>query len=237
MNTNSNSYTFMFAIVLVTIVAGLLAFTATSLKPIQDENVRNEKMQSILASIGVDTTRNDAGKIFDKFIKQQLALKEDGSVDKEANAFTLNMKNEIKKDASEQRYPLYIADNQGKKLYIVPLFGKGLWDDIWGYIALDSDKNTIVGATFDHKGETPGLGAEIREVWFQNQFIGKKIFDKPDDFSKNNFVSVRTVKGGAKADDTHGVDAISGGTVTSDKLSKMIEERMQRYLAYFQKSN
>jgi Na+-transporting NADH:ubiquinone oxidoreductase subunit C len=237
MNTNSNSYTFMFAIVLVSIVAGLLAFTATSLKPIQDENIRNEKMQSILASIGVNEDRSNAGNVFDDFIKEQLALTEDGSVDKEANAFTLNMKNEIKKDAGEQRYPLYIADNKGKKLYIVPLFGKGLWDDIWGYIALDSDKNTIIGATFDHKGETPGLGAEIREGWFQEQFIGKKIFDKPDDFTKNNFVSVRTVKGGAKINDTHGVDAISGGTVTSDKLSIMIEERMQHYLAYFQKSN
>jgi len=121
-------------------------------------------------------------------------------------------------------------------MYIVPLFGKGLWDDIWGYIALDSDKNTIVGATFDHKGETPGLGAEIREIWFQKQFVGKKIFDKPNDFSKNNFVSVCTVKGGAKADDTHGVDAISGGTVTSNKLSIMINERIQHYLAYFNKS-
>lgn len=236
MNTNSNSYTFMFAIILVTIVAGLLAFTATSLKPIQEENVRNEKMQSILASIGVHKERNNAGKVFNDFIEKQLALTENGSIDTNTDAFNINMKNEIKKDINKQRYPLYIANNKGKKMYIVPLFGKGLWDDIWGYIALDADKNTIIGATFDHKGETPGLGAEIRELWFQEQFVGKKIFDKPNDFSKNNFVSVQTVKGGAKADDTHGVDAISGGTVTSNKLSIMINERLQHYLAYFNKS-
>ena len=236
MNTNSNAYTFIFAIVLVTIVAGLLAFTAIKLKPRQEENVRNEKMQSILTSIGVDEARDHAGKVFDTYIKKQLALKSDGTVDPDVDAFSINLKNEIKKDPDEQRYPLYIADNNGKKLYIVPLFGKGLWDDIWGYIALDSDMNTIVGAVFDHKGETPGLGAEIREDWFEKQFTGKKIFSKPDDFTTNNFVCVHTVKGGAKAGDEHGVDAISGGTVTSTKLSQMIKERMKHYLAYFQKN-
>ena len=236
MNTNSNTYTFIFAIVLVTIVAGLLAFTAIKLKPLQEDNIRNEKMQSILTSIGVNESRDHAGKVFNQYIKQQLALKIDGTIDSEVDAFTINLKNEIKKDPKEQRYPLYIAENQGKKMYIVPLFGKGLWDDIWGYIALDDDKNTIVGAVFDHKGETPGLGAEIREGWFEKQFTGKKMFTNPDDFTINNFVSVYTVKGGAKPDDIHGVNAISGGTVTSTKLSKMIKERMQRYLPYFQKN-
>jgi Na+-transporting NADH:ubiquinone oxidoreductase subunit C len=236
MNTNSNSYTLIFAAVLVTLVAGLLAFTATSLKPIQDNNIRNEKMQSILASMGVETSREDAGETFKTYIKEQLALKADGSVDTEVNAFTINMKNEIKKDPQQQRFPIYVGDNAGKKIYILPLFGKGLWDDIWGYIALGDDKNTIVGAVFDHKGETPGLGAEIREGWFQEQFIGKKIFDKEGDFTASNFVSVRTVKGGAKAGDTHGVDAISGGTVTSDKLSNMVKERLQRYLPYLEKN-
>jgi Na+-transporting NADH:ubiquinone oxidoreductase subunit C len=236
MNTNSNSYTFIFAIVLVTVVAGLLAFTAIKLKPKQEENVRNEKMQSILTSIGVEESREHSGKVFDKFIKEQIALKSDGTVDMEVDAFTINLKNEIKKDPNQQRYPLYIADNDGKKMYIIPLFGKGLWDDIWGYIALGEDKNTIIGAVFDHKGETPGLGAEIRESWFEEQFTGKKIFTKPNDFTTNNFVCVHTVKGGAKAGDEHGVDAISGGTVTSNKLSQMIEERMKHYLPYFQKN-
>ncbi len=234
MNTNSNSYTLIFTLVLVTVVAGLLAFTAIQLKPLQEDNIRNEKMQSILASIGVKESRANSGAVFTKYITKQLALKEDGTVDPDVDAFTINMKNEIKKKPSEQRYPIYIAENKGKTSYIIPLFGKGLWDDIWGYIALDSDKNTIIGAVYDHKGETPGLGAEIREEWFQKQFIGKKILDKPNDFSKNNFVSVHTVKGGAKSDDIHGVNAISGGTVTSTKLSLMVKERMEHYLPFFQ---
>ncbi len=233
MNTNSNTYTFIFAIILVTVVAGLLAFTAMSLKPRQMENIRNEKMQSILSSFGVDESRDEAADFFDTYIKKQLALKEDGSVDESVKAFEINLKNEIKKDPSKQRFPIYIAEKDGKTIYIVPLQGNGLWDSIWGYIALDNDENTIIGAVFDHAGETPGLGAEIRESWFENQFIGKKILNTPDVFTENNFVSVKTVKGGAKADDIHGVDAISGGTVTSDKLSEMIFERLERYLPYF----
>ena len=229
MNKNSNAYTFIFAIIIVTIIAGLLAFTATSLKPLQDTNVKAEKMQNILGTIGVtDVSREKAEVEFNKYIKEQLALKNDGQVDPTTDAFKIGLKNEVKKDDENQRYPLYIAEKDGETFYIVPLYGAGLWDAIWGYIALASDKNTIVGANFDHKGETPGLGAEITTDWFQAQFKGKKILDE-----SNNFVSVTAVKGGAKSGDTHGVDAISGGTITSDGVSKMISERLSHYLPYF----
>ena len=238
MNTNSNAYTFIFAIILVTVVAGLLAFTATSLKPLQEENVRNEKMQSILSTIGVDESRDNSGAVYNDYIKKELALKSDGTIDENptVEAFKINLKNEIKKDPTKQRYPIYIAEIKGKITYIVPLQGSGLWDAIWGYLAVDADENTIVGAVFDHAAETPGLGAEIRETWFEEQFIGEQFLKTTGDFSANSFVSVRTVKGGSKADDKHGVDAISGGTITSDKLSIMVEERLQRYLPYFEKN-
>ncbi|NIJ43565.1 Na+-transporting NADH:ubiquinone oxidoreductase subunit C [Wenyingzhuangia heitensis] len=229
MNKNSNAYTFIFAIIIVTIIAGLLAFTATSLKPLQDTNVKAEKMQNILGTVGVTgVSREEAELEFNKYIKKQLALKNDGTVDTSTDAFKIGLKNEIKKDEDKQRYPLYVAEKDGETFYIVPLYGAGLWDAIWGYIALASDKNTIVGANFDHKGETPGLGAEITTDWFQTQFTGKKILDE-----SNNFVSVTAVKGGAKAEDDHGVDAISGGTITSDGVSKMIDERLSHYLPYF----
>ncbi len=235
MNTNSNAYTFIFAIIMVVVVAGLLAFTSMSLKDRQQSNVRNEKMQSILSSIGVDVERDAAEASFEKYITKQLALTDNGTVDENVDAFKINLKNEIKKNPAEQRYPMYLAEKDGKQIFIVPLQGKGLWDDIWGYLALDADKNTIIGASFDHKGETPGLGAEIRQSWFEDQFIGKTILKEPGDFSETNFMSVKTIKGGAKPDDAHGVDAISGGTITSDKLSKMISERLERYLPYFAK--
>ncbi len=238
MNTNSNAYTFIFAIILVTVVAGLLAFTATSLKPLQDENVRNEKMQSILSTIGVEESRDNAGNVYNNYIKQELTLKSDGTIDENptVKAFNINLKNEIKKDVAEQRFPIYIAEVNGKTTYVLPLQGTGLWDAIWGYLAIDADENTIVGCVFDHAKETPGLGAEIRETWFEEQYIGKQFLKTTGDFSANSFVSVKTVKGGSKLGDSHGVDAISGGTITSDKLSIMVEERLQRYLPYFEKN-
>lgn len=238
MNTNSNAYTFIFAIVLVTIVAGLLSFTAISLKDRQDANVRNEKMQSILSTIGVNESRDNASKVYKDYIKEEFALKADGSIDEnpEVKAFNINLKNEIKKEIKDQRFPIYIAEVNGKTTYIVPLQGTGLWDAIWGYLAIGADKNTIIGAVFDHAGETPGLGAEIREPWFEKQFTGKQFLKTTGDFSSNSFVSIKTVKGGSKAGDKHGVDAISGGTITSTRLSIMIKERLQHYLPYFEKN-
>jgi Na+-transporting NADH:ubiquinone oxidoreductase subunit C len=175
MDRNSNAYTFIFAVALVVIVAAVLAFTATSLKPLQDNNVRNEKMQNILTTLNITSEKSEIESNFNLYIKQQIALKSDGTVDANAKAFTIDLKKEIKKPLNEQRFPLYVAEKDGKTFYIVPLFGSGLWDAIWGYIALEEDKNTIIGAVFDHKGETPGLGAEINQQWFGDIFIGKKI--------------------------------------------------------------
>ncbi|MDH3322409.1 MAG: NADH:ubiquinone reductase (Na(+)-transporting) subunit C [Flavobacteriaceae bacterium] len=228
MDKNSNLYTFIFAIVMVVVVAAALAFTATSLKPLQAENIKNEKMQNILSTIGVDVDRDQASVKFEEFIKQQLALKADGSIDDEVDAFKLDLHKETKKDHEKQNYPVYVAEKEGKTFYIVPLYGAGLWDAIWGYIALESDKNTIFGASFDHKGETPGLGAEINQSWYEDQYIGKRIFDE-----NNNFVSVKAIKGGAPQGDMHGVDGISGGTITSDGVTLMVEERLKNYIPYF----
>lgn len=227
MDRNSNAYTFIFAIVTVVLVAASLAYAATSLKPLQDENIKNEKMQNIVSTIGIDVPRSEAGVSFRQYIKQELALKGDGSVDENVNAFNIDLKKETKKPSEEQRFPIYVAEKDGNTFYIVPLYGAGLWDAIWGYLALDADKNTVIGASFDHKGETPGLGAEINQSWFEDEFKGKTLFNE-----KGDFISVKTVKGGAEVGDMHGVDGISGGTITSDGVSNMIQERMQNYIPY-----
>ena len=230
MDRNSNIYTFIFAVIMVVVVAAVLAFTATSLKPLQAENVRNEKMQNILSTIGVNVHRKHASTEFDKYIKQQLALKPDGTVDESVDAFALDLKKELKKLHENQSYPIYLAEKDGKTFYIIPLYGAGLWDAIWGYLALDEDKNTIIGASFDHAGETPGLGAEINQSWYEDQYIGKTIFD-----DSGNFVSVKAIKGGAPQGDKHNVDAISGGTITSDGVTNMVEERLKNYIPFLKK--
>tara|TARA_R100000935_G_C2799542_1_gene149810 strand:- start:55 stop:798 length:744 start_codon:yes stop_codon:yes gene_type:complete len=229
--TNSNGYTFIFAIIMVVVVASVLAFTATTLQPIQNENVRQEKMQNILATVGIETERSEAEEKYNKYITETIALKEDGSIDEKADAFTVDLAKELKKPSAEQLYPLYIADIDGAKYYIIPLRGKGLWDAIWGYVSLKDDVNTIKGAVFDHKGETPGLGAEITQVWFRQYFEDEKIFD-----GNGNLIGVSVVKGnvGPSNKDDNKVDAISGATITGNGVSDMISERLQHYLPYFQ---
>ncbi|NQW37275.1 MAG: NADH:ubiquinone reductase (Na(+)-transporting) subunit C [Flavobacteriales bacterium] len=235
MDRNSNTYTFMFSSILVIVVALILAFVSQATKSKYESNIENEKMQSILATIGVAVDRDKASGLYNDYIKESLTLNADGSLNIGVNAFDINLHKELKKDANKQSFPLYIAEKDGKKYYVIPLYGAGLWDAIWGYVALESDKNTVAGAIFDHKGETPGLGAQITEKWFQEQFAGKTILtDASAGFTDNNFISVRTVKGGAKTDDAHAVDGISGSTKTADGINNMIQERLAHYLIYFQ---
>jgi Na+-transporting NADH:ubiquinone oxidoreductase subunit C len=228
MDRNSNLYTFIFAIVMVIVVAAALAFTATTLKPLQAENVKKEKMQNILSTIGVNVDRDEAGDLFTQYVKEEIALNADGTINNDVNAFSIDLMKETKKPNSDQAYPLYIAEKENKTYYVVPLWGAGLWKEIWGYVALDDDRNTILGASFDHAGETPGLGAEINQSWYEDQYIGKTILDE-----SGNFVSVNALKGGADPNDKHAVDAISGGTITSEGVNKMLEERLNNYLPYF----
>jgi len=230
--TNTNSYTFIFAIILVIVVGTILAFAATALQPLRDENVRQEKMQNILATVGIETTRDGSEALYNQYVKEAYALNEKGEVIEGADAFKIDLAKELKKPANEQSFPIYIAEIEGEKYYVVPLRGKGLWDAIWGYIALKDDMNTIEGAIFDHKGETPGLGAEITQDWFQDRFTNEKIFD-----SKNNLIGVSVVKGRPDPTDKgdNKVDAISGATITGNGVSEMISERLQHYLPYFKK--
>ena len=231
MNRDSNAYTFLFATLMVLVVASSLAFTASSLKDLQNANVRKEKMQNILATIGIQTDREKAESLYKKYITAELSLTQAGTIDQEVDAFEIKLNNELKKPASEQRFPLYEANVEGEIFYIVPLRGAGLWNAIWGYIALEEDKNTIKGAVFDHTGETAGLGAEITQQWFQDRFLGEKVFD-----ADRNLVGIKVSKTNNDPKDLdkddHEVDAISGATITGDGVTDMILERLTHYLPY-----
>lgn len=231
MNRDSNAYTFIFATLMVLVVASALAFTASSLKDLQASNVRKEKMQNILATIGVETDREQAETLYNQYITGELSLTSDGGYDEKVSAFEINLNNELKKPVNEQRFPLYEASVDGEKYYIVPLRGAGLWNAIWGYIALEEDKNTIKGAVFDHTGETAGLGAEITQEWFQNRFLGEKVFDENGNLVGINVSKTNNDPKDLDKDD-HEVDAISGATITGDGVTNMILERLNHYLPY-----
>ena len=236
MNRDSNTYTFGFAAAMVVVVASVLAFTASSLKDLQQENVRKEKMQNILATIGIEIDRDGAEVLFNEYITSQLALRNDGTVDESVDPFSgIKLALELKKEPTQQRFPLYLADVEGASYYIIPLRGAGLWDAIWGYIALESDRNTIKGAVFDHKAETAGLGAEITQQWFMDRFVGEKVFDND---GKLVGISVSKTNNDPKDLDKndHEVDAISGATITGDGVSNMIIERLIHYQPYLEQT-
>lgn len=237
---NSNAYTIFYSSTMVIIVAMLLAIASTTLKPAQTKNIETEMKIDILRSIGkadgVEKTSNKHAYVaeqFTKYIPEQLVVNSMGDTIPEVMAFNIDMKAEISKPVVQRNLPIYKAKlDDGSVKYIIPLRGRGLWGPIWGYIALNEDMNTIYGATFSHQGETPGLGAEIATPEFQKQFSGKSIFQGD---SILTFTSIKVVKGGANPNDPHGVDAISGGTITSKGLESMIYDCLSAYQNYFEK--
>ena len=232
MSRDSNLYTFLFVGIMIVGIASILAYTSQTLKPMQDENVKNEKMQNILSTVGINVSRDEAEKSYKKYIVEELALKIDGSINENINPFSdLNLAKELKKDYEDQHFPLYVAEINSEKYYIIELRGTGLWDAIWGYISLKYDFNTVNGVSFDHKGETAGLGAEITKDWFKESFKDEKIFN-----SDGELVGITVLKGNNDPNnidkDDHEVDAISGSTITGDGVTDMIYERVSNYLPY-----
>jgi len=227
---------------MVVIVAAILSTAATLLKPRQQQNVKNEKMQSILASANIASTPENAEELYNKHITKELVINkdgkvvgtyEDGKLEGSMRAFNVNLKEEQFKQKNGKDFvsPLFVCEHEGKTNYIIPMLGKGLWGPVWGNIAFKSDFNTVEGVVFDHKGETPGLGAEISTKAFQDQFIGKTIFNKD-----GKFVSIAVQKGGVAtlppAMHDHAVDAISGGTITSNGVDEMIKSCLGNYVSY-----
>ena len=227
MNVNSNAYTYTFATVMVVLVAVLLSGASLGLKSKQASNISQEKKQSILASIGIEVDRSESDAAFGEYIKQSLTLQGGTVVSEDASAaFDIDMAAAIKAGNMDREVPLYVAEKEGDTYYIIPMRGKGLWGPVWGYLALESDGNTVVGATFDHKSETPGLGAEITTPMFTDQFPGKKISEA------GMFKSISVVKAGTSAGD-YAVDGISGGTITSNGVNDMLSDCLAPYAEYF----
>lgn len=234
---NSNSFTFIFAAVLVTVVGTLLAVTYMSLKPAYEENVRREKMQNILSAMNVKVARDAAPEKYKELITETLLVNAQGEP-VEGDAFTLDVLKQYKDwkagevKSEDLKYPVYKATGAEGQLYILPMVGTGLWGPVWGYLSVKKDGRTVYGSTFDHKGETPGLGAEIVTAMFQDQFPGKTITDE-----NGTYTGIKVYKGGTGTTDPHGVDGISGGTITSDGVNEMLIRTLAIYDVYLKSTN
>jgi Na+-transporting NADH:ubiquinone oxidoreductase subunit C len=240
--TDSNVYTLMFAIGMVVVVGSLLAFVAQSLKPTIDENKRIEKQQNILYAMGVNendessavfVADNKVGEEFTKYITKQLIITNGTDVAEDDQAYLIDVKKEQSnaKEGIERRLPLFIGEKEGKTYYVAPIRGKGLWDAVWAYVAMDENM-VVQGAYFDHRGETAGLGANIKERYFMDDFIGEPLKD-----GSGNFVGIAISKSNAdplnndKTDNE--VDAIAGATITGDGVAAMIKSELRLYVPYF----
>ncbi|WP_034061322.1 Na(+)-translocating NADH-quinone reductase subunit C [Lacinutrix jangbogonensis] len=258
-NTDKNSYTILFAIAMVLVVGSLLAFTASSLKPAITKNKEIEKQQNILYAMGVngnegtgDITFVSKDKAVDAFatnVSEQIVLEvKGGKILKEMTReefmkskaqgagkepYLIDIKKEqTKAKNGESRFlPLFKGQQNGKTVYVTAVRGKGLWDAIWGFIALDKDM-VVRGAFFDHAGETPGLGANIKQRYFMDDFEGEKLFA-----DSGVFKGIAVAKGNNDpknlTKDDNEVDALAGATITGDGVSAMIKKDLKLYLPYF----
>jgi len=241
-NTEKNTYTVLFATLMVVVVGAILAYLASGLKPRIKENERFEKQQNILYAMGVNENEdagtvnfiptNQVESVFTQFIKEQLVINGD-QITQDDQAYLIDMKQQLAalKDGRSARLPVFIGEKDGKTFYILPMYGKGLWDAIWGFMALD-DQLVVQGVYFDHKAETPGLGANIKQRFFMDDFQGEHIMNN------GRLVGINVKKGNndptnANKDD-NAVDALAGATITGNGVSAMISESLYLYKDYLE---
>ncbi|MBI34352.1 MAG: NADH:ubiquinone reductase (Na(+)-transporting) subunit C [Flavobacteriales bacterium] len=238
-NKNSTGYTIRFSVVLVAICGSLLALLATSLKEPQQKNVANEKRQFILSAAGfapMDSLKKlekaDIEKIFTESVTSNVYNYEGNPIEGE-NAFTIDIVKEHKSTKNEpkkRKYPVFTYINGSDTSYVIPMAGNGLWGPVWGFAALGADQNTITGIVFDHKSETPGLGAKIAEKSFMEMFTSStKMVMKGE-----KYMGLKVVKGGLK-EPNHEVDAIAGATITSNGVSSMLRAGFKPYMKAWNK--
>lgn len=234
-NKESNSYIFMYSTILVVVAAAVLAVAAVGLRPFQKKNQEIEKMQQLLTAVGIENDVKNAEELYKKYFVQELTVNKKGEIlstyenetlKGEVRPFNVELSKELAK-GEEAMLPIFICNQEGKTVYVVPVHGKGLYDAIWGNVAIEEDLNTVRGVLFDHKGETPGLGAEITNPAFPAQFKGKKIFE-------NDEVKLAVVKGQKTEEEKqYQADAVTGATNTSNGVSNMLKDCLSNYIEFF----
>ena len=225
-NKESNIYTFGFSILLVVLVGAILSSLSLGLKPIKDKNASIKKKMDILMAIGQESDRSSAEELYGKFIGENtFVISAQGKKIEGEDAFNLDVQKQHRDktiSADARKYPVFEASTEEGKRFILPVVGKGLWGPIWGFVAIDENQK-IVGASFDHKTETPGLGAEIKNTPFEAQYIGATI--------KEDIAVVKDGSGKEPGDQK--VDGITGGTITSKGVEEMMNRTMKVYSTYF----
>ncbi|MEO8774194.1 MAG: Na(+)-translocating NADH-quinone reductase subunit C [Gelidibacter sp.] len=242
-DTDKNSYTIIFSIVMVLVVGSILAGLAQGLKPLVKANERFEIQQNILYAIGINANEgpsdvifvstDEVEDIFNSTITKQYVI-QDGKVTEDPLAYMIDIKKEeskAKDPSYNRKLPLFEGEKDGKTVYVIPIRGKGLWDAIWGFVTVDKAM-VVQGVFFDHAGETPGLGTGIKERFFMDDFEGEHLLDE-----SGAFKGITVAKGNADPKNDrkmdHAVDAMAGATITGDGVTAMIKKDLRMYVPYF----
>ena len=228
MNTNSNTYTVIYSIILVVVVAAVLAFAAMFLKPMQEANVKKDTISQILTAATIEG--EDILGTYQQEIEAAILVDIDGNKVGDLNVEDCEVygTSELKRQiAAEQKsLPVYIFKNG---ITVVPCYGAGLWGPIWGYIGFEGDLKTIKAVCFGHKGETPGLGAKIAdEPAFAQAFVGQEV--------GSGDIHFEVAKPANRQTEKNGVDAISGATITCQALGKTLNQWFGFYQNYLTKN-
>lgn len=238
----SNLYVILFAIGLTVVFGGALSLTSVGLKPLQDKQVELDTKKKILGAVMDISTIEDPNEILSIYSKRVKSMVVDingneMTTDAKGNpivAEKVNIQKNYKFDPQERMYPvfMFLDENGDTESYIFPTFGAGLWDWISSYVAFGKDLNTVKGIAFDHKSETPGLGARITEPTVQNRFVGKQIYN-----DQGQLESITMVKGeGNTGLSEHQVDGLSGATMTAKGVNAMLEKYLECYSAFIEKT-
>lgn len=235
---NSNGFTFLFSFIMVVLVGVLLAALSMGLKEKQAQNARDKKRMDILGAIQVDADRSNAAQLFDQYVKSAYVVDFKGiKIEGNISAFDVDIQKDFRDRTltdEDKKYPVYQCEKDGKTLYVIPMVGKGLWGPIWGFVAVESDFETIYGVKFDHKTETPGLGAEINQAMFSEKFNSKYGLRK---LALNSEKPFEVLKGGNVPAMENQVDGITGGTITSKGVEEMINRTFAIYNNHFKTIN
>lgn len=231
MNKQSNTYTLIYSVGLVLVVGILLSVVYQALRPHQEANIANDTRMQILHAARIPADSKDVAELYASHIKRAYIVNYHGVITdrnpEHAFDVCLSIASEFKKPGDKRKLPVMECATAAGIKYIVPVYGAGLWGPIWGYVAFDANGSTIYGAYFAHQSETPGLGANIEKPEFSSQFQGKNIFSE-----RGRFTSVTVCKPGQEPQTGSYVHGVSGGTITSQGVSKMLRESLDPYTQF-----
>lgn len=232
MNRQGNTYTVIYSVALVLLVGVVLSLVYQALRPTQEENIANDTKKQILAAARIIPEKGESiSELYASHILKSYIVNSKGNqINSNQEAFNVNVATQVKLEDDKRELPVYECETSNGLKYILPVYGAGLWGPIWGYIAFNEDGESIYGAYFAHQGETPGLGAEIEKPKFADQFEGKKIFN-----AEGNFSPILVVKAGQAPANSEYVNAVSGGTITSQGVQKMLSNSLAPYAAFLEK--